>query len=330
MRPLHSFSVNENQRAPAAGFGGSGGSHRHRGHHHGRPGDGGTSFLRLSIASALNVAFGVVQVVAGLLIGSVVVLADAAHQAVDALGLVTALIALRVARTPATDDYTYGRAKSDALGGLVSALLLLVSVGWIVWESIRRLIDPEAVSGAAVMVVGLVAIGINGAGVLLVGHGHGDEAMSLRAARLHLITDLLGSVIVVLAGAVLAAGGPLWTDPVASLVLSAAVLWVTWRLARDTARVLLDRVPDRVSAGAVRRSLAAQDGVERVHHLHLRPLGGGELSVTAHIVVDGSCSVHDAQDVVDHLNGVLVEEYAISHSTLQVECHPCDDGDHPG
>ena len=324
MCPLHSFSVDENDGVPVTGVPGGGHQHRHRTDTH-----GDASLLRLSIASVLNIAFGVVQVVVGLVIGSVVVLADAAHQAVDALGLVTALVALRLARTPATDAYTYGRAKSDALGGLVSALLLVASVGWIVWESIRRLIDPEEVSGTSVLVIGLVAIAVNGAGVLLVGHGHGEEAMSLRAARLHLITDLLGSLIVVLAGAILAAGGPLWTDPVASLLLSAAVLWTTWRLARDAARVLLDRVPDRVSAVAVQQSLAAQDGVERVHHLHLRPLGGGALSVTAHVVVDGTCSVHDAQDVVDQLNGVLVDEYAISHSTLQVECHPCDDDDHP-
>jgi cobalt-zinc-cadmium efflux system protein len=287
------------------------------------------SVLRLTVAAALNVTFGVVQVVVGLLIGAVVVLADAAHQAVDALGLITALVALRIARAPADDSYTYGRAKSDALGGLVSALLLFGSVAWIVWESIRRLVEPEEVSGASVMVIGAVAIAVNGAGVLLVGHGHGDEAMSLRAARLHLITDLLGSVIVVMAGAVLAAGGPLWTDPVASLILSAAVLWSTWQLARDAAGVLLDRVPDRVSAGAVQRSLAAQAGVERVHHLHLRPLGGGDLSVTAHVVVDGRRSVHDAQDVVDQLNDVLLSEYRIGHSTLQVECHPCEDDGHP-
>ncbi len=284
---------------------------------------------RLTAASVLNVGFGVVQIVVGLMIGSVVVLADAAHQAVDALGLITALIALRMARAPADVSFTYGRAKSDALGGALSALLLLGSVVWIVFESVRRLFEPEAVSGGAVIAIGLVAIAVNGAGVLLVGHGHGDEAMSLRAARLHLITDLLGSVIVVGAGVGLMAGGPTWIDPVASLVLSAAVLWSTWRVASDAIGVLLDRVPDRVSADAVRHTLAGQPGVERVHHLHLRPLGGGSLSVTAHVVVDGSRSVHDAQDVVDRLNGVLLADYAIDHSTLQVECHPCEDAEHP-
>lgn len=314
--------MNENNGRAGAGPDG----HRHQ-QGHGHP-HGDASVLRLTVAAAVNIAFGVVQVAVGLLIGSVVVLADAAHQAVDALGLLTALVALRIARSPADDSYTYGRAKSDALGGLVSALLLFASVAWIVWESIRRLVEPEEVSGASVIVIGLVAIAVNGAGVLLVGHGHGEEAMSLRAARLHLITDLLGSMIVVVAGVVLAAGGPLWTDPVASLVLSAAVVWSTWRLARDAAGVLLDRVPDRVAAGDVQHSLAAQDGVERVHHLHIRPLGGGELSVTAHVVVDGARSVHDAQDVVDQLNDVLLDEYAIGHSTLQVECHPCDDDDH--
>jgi len=299
------------------------GVHAHGDQHH-------RASLRLGAATALNVGFAVVQVVVGLLIGSVVVLADAAHQAVDALGLLTALAALTVARRPPTHDWTFGFGKADALGGFVSALLLFGSVAWIVVESVRRLFDPEPVSGAGVIVIGVVAIVVNGLGVLLVGHGHGEEAMSLRAARLHLVTDLFGSVIVVAAGVVLVAGGPEWIDPVASLLLSAAVLWSTWRIARSSVSVLLDRVPERLSSHEVSAMLAAQPGVDEVHHVHLRPLGGGTVSVTAHVVVDGARSVHDAQQTLEELSGVLRTEHDIAHTTLQLECHDCgdDDGDH--
>ena len=279
--------------------------------------------VRLGVATVLNVGFGVVQVIVGIIIGSVVVLADAAHQAVDALGLLTALAALSVARRPANRTWTFGFGKADALGGFVSALLLIGSVVWIVFESVRRLFAPEAVSGGAVIVIGLIAIAVNGLGVLLVGHGHGDEAMSLRAARLHLVTDLLGSVIVVIAGVLLVAGGPLWIDPVASLILSAGVLWSTWRIVRASVGVLLDRVPERLSSSEVIALLADQPGVDQVHHVHLRPLGGGTVSVTAHVVVDGELSVHDAQQTLDDLSGVLLTEQDIAHATLQVECHDC-------
>lgn len=298
-----------------------GGRDLHDGHEHG-------SATRLGWASVANVGFAVVQVIVGLAIGSVVVLADAAHQAVDALGLVTALVALRIARRPADEQWTYGMGKSDALGGLLSALLLVGSVMWIVLESVRRLIEPEAVAGGGVIAIGLIAIVVNGASVLLVGHSHGADEISLRAARLHLLTDLAGSVVVVASGVVLAVGGPFWVDPVASLLLSAAVVWTTWRLVVSATRVLLDRVPAHVSVAEVQRVLVAQDDVDGVHHIHLRPVSAGNVSVTAHVVVDGALSVHAAHEMTNRLTAVLVEEHGVGHATLQLECHHCDDHDH--
>ena len=312
--PLPSFSMTENHRS----------DHPHD-HSH-------SSSQRLGLASAANVAFAVVQVVVGLALGSVVVLADAAHQAVDALGLVTALIALRMAKRPADEQWTYGLGKSDALGGFVSALLLVVSVVWIVWESIGRLFAPEEVDGWGVIVIGAIAIAVNGGSVLLVGHDHGGEdgegAISMRAARLHLLTDLAGSVIVVISGVLLTLGGPAWIDPAASLLLSVAVLWSTWRLILAASQLLLDRVPGRVSTSDVVETLMEEAGVDDVHHVHLRPIGGGRVSVTAHVVVDGERSVHDAQSTVEHLSSVLEERHLIGHATLQLECHDCDDGVH--
>jgi cobalt-zinc-cadmium efflux system protein len=283
---------------------------------------------RLGVASAANVAFAVVQVVVGLAIGSVVVLADAAHQAVDAFGLVTAWIALRMAKRPADARFTYGLGKSDALGGFVSALLLLASVVWIVWESVNRLFAPEAVDGVGVIVIGAIAIVVNGASVVLVGHDHGDDGISLRAARLHLLTDLAGSVIVVISGVLLAIGGPPWIDPAASLVLSAAVLWSTWRLIVAATQLLLDRVPGRLSTADVVDALLDEPHVDGVHHVHLRPIGGGKVSVTAHVVVDGLLSVHDAQSTVERLSAMLEADHVIGHSTLQLECHDCGDDVH--
>lgn len=296
-------------------------SHAEHAHAHGSP-------KRLGWAAFSNVGFAVVQVVVGLAIGSVVVLADAAHQTVDALGLVTALIALRFSLRPPTSNWTYGMGKADALGGFVSALLLLGSVVWILVESIRRFFEPAEVSGLSVMVIGFIAIAVNGAGVLLVGHGHGDEAISLRAARLHLITDLLGSVVVVASGALLALGGPSWIDPAASVLLSAAVIWTTWRLLRSAAVVLLDRAPERLGSIDVAALLGEQPGVDHVHHVHLRRLGGGHVSASAHVVVDGEMSVHDVQHTVERLSGVLLATHEVTHTTLQVECHPCDDDHH--
>ena len=297
-------------------------------HGHGHGHGHGHAGARLGIAAGVNTLFAVVQVVVGLAIGSVVVLADAAHQAVDALGLITALIAVNVARRPASKHWSYGLGKADALGGFVSALLLIGSVVWITAESIRRLIEPEPVEGGGVIVIGLVAIVVNGAGVLLVGHGHGDEAMSMRAARLHLLTDLAGSVVVVIAGLLLVATDLAWIDPVASLLVSAAVLWSTIRLIRSAAAVLLDRSPAGVSTERLAALMAEHPDVDLIHHVHVRSLGGGRHTASAHVVVHGATTVHRSQEIIEELAADVEDALGVEHVTLQVECeHHCEESD---
>lgn len=188
---------------------------------------------RLGVAAAVNVGFAVVQVIVGLALGSVVVLADALHQVVDAIGLLTALVALTLLRRPATSTMSYGWGKADALGGYTSGLLLLGSVVWVVYESIERLFNPVEVDGGGVILIGIAGIVVNGASVLILGEG---EHLSLKAARLHLLVDLAGSVIVVLAGVVLRGTSLTWIDPVASLLINALVLHGTWNVLRAADR----------------------------------------------------------------------------------------------
>lgn len=281
---------------------------------------------RLGLAAGANTVFAVVQIVVGLAIGSVVVLADAAHQAVDALGLVTAFVAIRIARRTASREWSYGLGKADALGGFMSALLLLASVGWITVESVRRLIEPQPVAGGGIVVIGLIAIAVNGIGVLLVGHGHGDEAISLRAARLHLLTDLAGSVVVVVAGVLLVFTDASWIDPVASLIVSVAVIWSTWHLVSSAVGVLLDRAPVGTAASDVEDVLERHRDVDVAHHVHVRSLGNGRHSASAHVVVHGSTTVHRSQEIVDELASAVRAKLGIEHVTIQIECeHSCAD-----
>lgn len=281
---------------------------------------------RLGVAAGLNVGFAVVQVTVGLAVGSVAVLADAVHQVVDALGLVLALVAARLASVTVTSRSTYGLGRADALGALLSGGLLLASVGWIAWEAAGRLAEPRDVEGLPVIVIGLVATAVNAGSLVLVGH-HGEH-LSLRAARLHLITDLAGSLVVVLAGVALAGTTWTWADPVASLVLCVAVLWSTVQLLRRAVSELLDRSPPDVPVRAVTAVLAAAPGIDAVHHVHVRGLGVGRASVTAHVVVAGSMTLHQAQDVVESAGASLREQLGVAHTTLQVECHACGEPSH--
>lgn len=281
---------------------------------------------RLVAAAGLNTGFAVVQVLVGLSLGSVVVLADAAHQVVDAVGLLTALAAARLAARPASSAMSYGWGKADALGGFVSGILLLASIGWIGYESIQRLFDPVEVDGGGVIAIGLIAIAVNGLSVVALS-GRGFDGLALRAARLHLLTDLAGSFLVVAAGVVLAGTTWNWIDPTASLVLSIVVLRATMGLLRSAANELLDRAPVDLSVEEISGFLEGQPGVEEVHHVHVRPLGQARSSVTAHVVVHGEASVHDAQDQIGALSTALREQLQVAHSTLQIECHPCRDED---
>lgn len=286
----------------------------------------GVSGGRLAGAAIGNVGFAVVQVVVGLAIASVAVLADAAHQVVDAIGLVTAVGSVWLVRRPAGERSTFGLGRADALGALLSSLLLLASVAWIAVEAVERLREPAEVAGVPVIVIGLVAVAVNAGSMWLVGHD-GDH-LSLQAARLHLLTDLGGSVVVVLTGVVLANTSLLWVDPAASLLLCVAVLASTMTLLRRSVSVLLDRSPPEMELQAVVTTLSHDVDVTDVHHLHVRDLGAGRTSVTAHLIVDRNLDVHATQLLVERSSELLRDRFGVDHVTLQVECHTCTDTTH--
>jgi cobalt-zinc-cadmium efflux system protein len=296
--------------------------HNHAGHSH----DHSTvSTTRLGLAAAVNVGFAGVQIIVGLALGSVVVLADALHQVVDAVGLLTALVALVLLRRPATSSMSYGWGKADALGGYTSALLLLASVAWILYESIERLFNPVEVDGGGVILIGIAGIIVNGASVLILGEG---EHLSLKAARLHLLVDLAGSVVVVLAGVLLQGTTFTWIDPVASLLINALVLHGTYNLLRAAGGELLDRAPVGATVEQIDELLRSIEGFNEVHHVHTRSLGPGSATMTAHVVIDESLGLHDAQETMHAVQIDLAVRFGIAHSTIQLECHACQDVAH--
>ena len=296
------------------------GAHAGHSHDHSR-----VSNTRLGMAAAVNVGFAVVQVAVGLALGSVVVLADALHQVVDAIGLLTALVALVLLRRPATTSMSYGWGKVDALGGYTSGLLLLGSIVWIVYESIGRLFDPVEVDGGGVILIGLAGVVVNGASVLILGEG---EHLSLKAARLHLIVDLAGSVLVVMAGVLLQGTSYTWIDPVASLLINALVLRGTYNVLRAAGGELLDRAPLNADIDEIDKLLRSTAGFNDVHHIHTRSLGPGSSTMTAHVVIDESLGLHHAQETMHSVQDDLAARFGIAHSTIQLECHACEDVTH--
>ena len=312
-----------------------GDGHDHHGHDHGHGPVGSATTGRLAAAAAINGGFGVAQVIGGLLIGSVAVLADAAHQAADAIGLLIALGAALLARRPPSKRRTFGWGRADALGAQLSASLLLASLVWLGWETIERLRHPVEVEAGGVSAFGAIGIAVNALGLLLLrdahaghSHGPGGEGLSVRAARLHLLTDLGGSVVVLLAGVGVALTGADRIDPVASLLISLAAAAATVGLLRQATGVLLDGVPDHLDMDEVTAALATQPGVEEVHHLHLWSMGSSGVALSAHVRLGGDLALHQAQERTREFEDLLAERFGIRHSTLQIECHDCEAPSH--
>ena len=278
----------------------------------------------LAVAAGANSILLVVQVAGALAFGSLALLADSVHQASDVVSLFLAVgIATLIAR-PASTRYTFGLRRADALGGLAHALLLSVGAVLVVVEAIRRFDGDHDVDGLGVVVLAAVGLLINGfsARWLHAGHGH---SLNVEGAVLHLAADAMGSLVVLVGGAVVLFTGVDWVDPAASLVVTAIIVWSAWRLARTSLHVLLDGVPAGLDLDELRAMLVADPMVSDVHHLHLRALDGDTLSLTGHVRVDTD-QLHDAQRVTHRLTEALADQ-GIAHVTLQAECHPCNEPD---
>ncbi len=288
------------------------------GHAHG-PADYGRAF---AIGVALNLAYVVVQAVYGVLANSVALLADAAHNLSDVLGLVLAWGASVLVRRLPSQRFTYGLRKSSVLAALVNAGLLLLVTGAIAWEALQRFMQPVAAHGLTIVWVAAGGILVNGGTALMFLSGRKDD-LNIRGAFLHMTADAVVSLGVVLAGLGIIYTGWLWLDPVVSLVISAVIVAGTWGLLRDSLRMSLDAVPESVNMAEVRRYLASLAGVAEVHDLHVWPMSTTETALTVHLVMPTG---HPGDAFVAQVCNDLHARFGISHATTQVETdpgHPC-------
>jgi cobalt-zinc-cadmium efflux system protein len=257
-----------------------------------------------------------------LVFGSLALVADAFHLTSDVLALGLAFGALALAQRPPTERHTYGFERAEVLAAQANGLLLLVAAAGVAIEAFRRLGTPQEMDAAAVLVIGIGGLLVNvGSAAVLARSAHGN--LNIRAAFWHLVMDALGSVAVVVAAIGALAFGAERLDAIASLFIAVLIVFAAWRLLRETTRVLLDAVPPDIDVARVRAALGAADGVEAVHHLHVWTMGSERPALSAHVVLAGPLSLHDAQERATELKGMLVTRFGIQHTTLEVECHAC-------
>lgn len=271
---------------------------------------------------ALNVAFVVVEFAVGFWVGSVGLLSDAGHNLSDVAGLLLALLAFRLSQVPPSRRYTYGYKKSTVLISLLNSMILLVAVGVIAAESVRRLIRPVEITGDAVAWTAGVGILVNGITAWLFVREKGRD-LNVRGAYLHMVADALVSVGVLISGLVIAWTGWRLVDPLVGLVVAAVIVASVWKLLRESLRLSLDGVPSGLSVAELERIMNADPGVVSAHHIHVWALSTTENALTAHVLLRNVGEI----DAVKHRLRALLAEAGISHATLEFEASAAECAD---
>jgi cobalt-zinc-cadmium efflux system protein len=308
------MSAHGHDRGPASHHG-----HDHA-HDHGHPhghahGPVDATSRAFAIGVTLNLAFVAVEAGFGFWADSLSLLADAGHNFSDVLGLVAAWWAVSLARRAPSGRFTYGLRASTIVAAFANAILLVLAVGGISWEALRRLAEPVPVGEFTMIGVALVGVAINVITAIMLSRGRQDD-MNMRGAYLHMVADAAVSVGVAVAGAGIILTGWLWLDPAVSLGIAVVILMGTRGLFQEALRLSLHAVPAGIDLTVVRDYLQQQPGVREVHDLHVWGMSTTETALTAHLVMTGG---HPGNDFLRRVAGELEAKFRIGHPTLQIE-----------
>jgi cobalt-zinc-cadmium efflux system protein len=280
---------------------------------------------RVQIALVLTGVFMLVEVAGGLISGSLALLADAGHMLTDTMALALAAIAFRVSARPADAKRSYGYHRFQILAAFVNGLTLVGIVLWIVFEALNRLMAPSDVMGELMLAVAGAGLLVNVAAFLVL-HGGDQENMNLRGAALHVMGDLLGSVAAIAAALIVIFTGWMPIDPLLSVLVAALILRSAWDLLKRSAHVLLEGAPEWLDVRQMQdRITAAVPGIVSIHHVHVWGLTQQRVMLTMHICIAGRDE--DPTAIVRGVKRILLQEFGIDHSTIEVENELCADED---
>lgn len=272
----------------------------------------------LTLALILIVGFMAAEVVVGVMAGSLALITDAAHMLTDAVSIVLALVAIRLAARPARGDYTYGLKRAEILSAQANGITLLLLAAYFVFEGVRRLFDPGEVEGLLVFVTALVGIVVNIGATWCISRAN-RSSLNVEGAFQHILNDLYAFIATAIAGAVIWLTGFARADAIAALIVAALMIKAGFGLVRASGRIFLEAAPKGVDPAAVGRELAAVDSVVEVHDLHIWEITSGEAALSAHVIVAEAADCHAIRG---DLEQILHDVHHIDHTTLQVD-HAC-------
>ncbi|QIN85370.1 cation diffusion facilitator family transporter (plasmid) [Rubrobacter tropicus] len=293
-----------------------GGGHSHDGHSHGN-----ADRRALAVVFGLTTTFLVVEVIGGLLTGSLALLADAGHMASDSASIGLALFAFWLSAKPATPNRSFGYKRAEILAALFNGMTLVAISIWIFVEAYRRLQEPPEILGGWMLAVAVLGLVINAAGAAILMRS-GGESLNLQGALRHVIADVMGSVGAIAASLVIILTGWVYADPIISALIGLLVLGSSWKLLKESVNVLLEQAPRGIDAEAVGRKMVEVEGVVEVHDLHVWTITSGFPALAAHVLVGNEVDCHERRREIEK---VLSGEFGIEHTTLQVD-HVGDHG----
>lgn len=292
----------------------------HHHHHHIDPDDGDA---RVFWAIAVNMGLTVAQIVGGVLSGSLALIADAMHNLSDAIALVIAFLARKIARRPANSDMTFGYGRAEIVAALVNYTTLIIIGLYLTYEAIQRLFEPANVDGWLVVIIAVVALVVDLVTALLT-FSLSKESINIRAAFLHNVADALGSVAVIVAGTAIILYDWRLVDPLVTLLIAGYILWQSFSEIGDVIRILMLGRPSNIPTDSVLEEINKVNGVTGVHHLHFWQMQEHENALEAHLVIEAGRWDH--ADAIKHsVKDALNQRFGIRHSTLELECsrHAC-------
>ncbi|MDK4326652.1 cation diffusion facilitator family transporter [Corynebacterium propinquum] len=311
-------------------------SGQHNQHHHGHKGGhcqhGSATGLRLVAVIILTTTILVAEIVGAFWSGSLALLADAGHMATDSVGLVMAGLALWWGQRKATQLATYGFSRAEVIASALNALLVMAIAVWIVFAAVRRIHDPAELSAEVMLVVATIGLLANLLAMLVL-HKPSQDSLNIKGAYLHIVSDMLSSIGVIFASAVVWVTGWGGVDIAVSVLILAVLLPRCWQLLRQSLSVLMQHAPAGLDYVTIQRELLRIPGIERVYDLHLWSLTGSDAVATVHVVITQPTAVHQPdssqRDVMDHhetvlrrVEAVLRDTYGITRTTIQIELAP--------
>ncbi|UQW99886.1 cation diffusion facilitator family transporter [Streptomyces sp. RerS4] len=287
--------------------------HGHAGHSHGV--DPNADRRWLAIALGLIGGFMAVEVVIGVIARSLALISDAAHMLTDAVSIVLALIAMRLAARPARGGFTFGLKRAEILSAQANGLTLLLLAVWLAYEAVRRLLDPPPVAGGLVLVTALAGIVVNVAAAWCISRAN-RSSLAVEGAYQHILNDLFAFIGTAVSGLIVLTTGFAQADAIATLVVVALMVKAGYGLVRESGRIFLEAAPAHLDPDAVGDRLVGHPPVTEVHDLHIWTITSGQAALSAHVLVEPAGDCHAVRR---DLEGMLAKEYGITHTTLQVD-----------